>query len=592
MVGSVPILVAAAALAALPPPPTPPENPITEPKRLLGKVLFFDEQLSADSTVACATCHQHTLAGGDPRRERHPGADNVFNTIDDLFGSPGVIRSDPLTNYLRDLTFGTQPQVTKRQANSPINAAYATTLFWDGRAGNQFVNPETGQMVAFADAALESQAVQPILSSIEMGHDGANWVEVIARLRAAKPLALASSLTPDLAAGLADEPDYPELFRRAFGTATISAARIGLAIATYERTLISDQTPWDRFMAGQTAALTPEQQAGWNFFRTSNCNTCHVAPVFSDGTFRNVGVRPPAEDRGQQLITGSVGDRGNFKVPSLRNVGLRNALMHNGVMTSVDQVVRFYAQASGSLPMFSDNRDPAVPVGMSAATITQVTDFLRNGLTDPRVRDGQFPFDAPTLYTQRPEHTPEVLGGGVAGTGGIVPEIIAVSPPMLGSTEFKIGLGSARGGAAARLVLAKSAPLAGVITPEWTFASQVAGGAAGAPGEGVITRPWKLTGGGSALGVTYFAQWLIDDPGAPGGVARSTVARISFFCPRQGCGNCAADMTGDGETTVQDIFEFLAAFFAGDIRADLNASMTLSVQDVFDFLTEYFTGCP
>src|SRR5688572_33382031 len=78
--------------AAVPPVPVPPENPITEPKRVLGKMLFWDEQLSSDASVACGTCHRPAQGGADPRAGRFPGIDK--GTIDDVRGSPGIVSLD------------------------------------------------------------------------------------------------------------------------------------------------------------------------------------------------------------------------------------------------------------------------------------------------------------------------------------------------------------------------------------------------------------------------------------------------------------------------------------------------------------------
>src|SRR5262245_4245589 len=102
-----------------PPPPfpnvvAPPENQITESKRILGKLLFFDEQLSSDNTVACGTCHRPGFGGTDPRIARNPHTDSLINTPDDVLASPGVIRSDNSNRYLRDNVFGLLPQITGR----------------------------------------------------------------------------------------------------------------------------------------------------------------------------------------------------------------------------------------------------------------------------------------------------------------------------------------------------------------------------------------------------------------------------------------------------------------------------------------------
>lgn len=575
----------------LPPVPVPPENPITEPKRVLGKTLFWDEQLSADNTMACATCHLPARGGTDPRRVRAPGPDNVLNTPDDIFASPGVIRTDTLEDYLRDPVFGVTPQVTPRTANSMINAAYNPLLFWDGRATGQFTDPVTGALVIPAGAALESQSVGPPASSVEMGHDGLNWVAITAKLQTVQPLALGVNIPPDVSAVLAGKPSYAALFQSAFGDSAITAPRVAMALATYERTLIANDSPWDRFNAGDPNAMTQGQIAGWNFFRANDCNLCHTAPLFSSNTFRNIGVRPPAEDTGRQAITGNPIDAGRFKVPSLRNVGLKSSFMHNGQFTNLGQVFGFYSRAPGSPPMFPQNLDPLMPTPVPPNVAPALQDFLANALTDVRVRDELFPFDRPTLWSQRPADQPVALGGGTTGSGAIVPQIITASPPMIGSEDFRIGLDRALGGATARLGVSATPPVGGVIVPTLFYPATTASGAGS--GVGVATLHWPLTGPNVRPGQTIFAQWIIDDPAAPGGQSRSTVASYRFFCGSMGCPTiCAADFNGDNGISVQDVFEFLASYFSNEPRADVNASVTLSVEDVFTFLNDYFTGCP
>jgi len=394
-------LLPAAARAQLPPVPVPPENPITEPKRLLGKMLFWDEQLSSDNTISCGTCHLPEFGGADPRRGRHPGLDGIFNTPDDKIASPGVMRADATGTYYPDPIFGSGLQVTPRSAQPVIGVMYAPELFWDGRAPSTFTDPQTGQVRIANGGALESQAVGPIVSDVEMAHEDRDWPEITAKLAAVAPLRLAGDLPPDLAGALAGDPTYPDLFAAAFGDGAITAQRIAFAIATYERTLVPGQTPWDAFVGGNPNALTPGQRGGWDFFRTSQCAICHAPPLFTNQTFRNIGLRPVAEDRGRQEVTNNPADRGRFKVPSLRNVGLKETFMHNGQLNSIAQVLEFYLAINGQV-QFPDNRDPLIPaIAIPPPVFPQLVDFLTNGLTDPRVANGQFPFDRPTLYSER-----------------------------------------------------------------------------------------------------------------------------------------------------------------------------------------------
>ncbi|MBX3407025.1 MAG: hypothetical protein KF869_09690 [Phycisphaeraceae bacterium] len=580
----------AAKAQGLPPVPVPPQNPITEPKRVLGKILFWEEQLSTSNTVSCGTCHVPARAGTDPRIAVHPGLDGVPGTPDDVRASPGVIASDPINEYIRAEFFNLQPQVTPRSANGMINAAYAPQLFWDGRASGQFADPETGTVLIPVGGALENQAVAPPLSDVEMAHRELDWSELTVRIATARPLALATGHPADVALALADRPDYPELFRRAFGTAEVTSARIAMAIATYQRTLIADDSPWDRFMAGQTNALTPQQQQGWADFQTARCNNCHTAPLFTNHSFRNIGVRPIAEDNGRQGVTGLAADRGRFKVPTLRNINLKATFMHNGQFNTLQQVLGFYAAP----PLFPDNRDPLLipPPPLPPPVQQNIIALLNGGLTDPRVAAEQFPFDRPTLFTNRPEDQAVLLGGGVAGTGGVVPQIITRDPAMIGNLEFRIGLNASPqlGGAGAFLAVSSRPPQNGVVLGGELWGPVTLKDAAGT--EGAATFFWPLGVGDIWPGQMVWVQWVIDDPNAPDGQARSNIARVRFFCPSDGCEEvCTADHDRDGATTVSDIFAFLSDYFAGRIRADVNGVNGLNVSDIFAFLTAWFAGC-
>jgi cytochrome c peroxidase len=111
-------------------------------------------------------------------------------------------------------------------------------------------------------------------------------------------MALATNLPADMAAAIAGGATYPQLFQAAFGTPDITAQRIALALATYQRTLVPNQTPYDLFVAGNQNALTQQQRNGLNVFNgPARCNLCHTPGLFSDGQFRNLGLRPISQDR-------------------------------------------------------------------------------------------------------------------------------------------------------------------------------------------------------------------------------------------------------------------------------------------------------
>jgi len=580
--------------AALPPVPTPVENPFSEAKRVLGKALFFEEQMSTSGAVACASCHVMGRAGADPRAARNPGLDGINNTADDIVASPGIIKSDGVNDYIRDAVFQLRPQVTSRTANSPINAAFAPALFWDGRAPGTFKDPETGVTQILAGGALESQAVAPIVNNTEMAHAGLNWSGVADRLAAARPLNLATNLPTDLAAALPPGMTYPQLFEIAFGTREITAQRIAYAIATYERTLVSDQSPWDRFQAGQTNALTPQQVQGMNEFNVRHCNDCHTAPFFTDFSFRNIGLRPVAEDTGRQQFTNQTADRGKFKVPSLRNVGLKPGFMHNGQFNQIPQVIGFYAAARGpNPPQFQDNLDPIIRnlVNVPANVAPLIDDFIRNGLTDPRVANQTFPFDRPTLFREQAALQPTAAGAGRAGTGGITPRTVVEAPAFIGNSEFRIGLDGALGGSQVRLGLSFNAPIAGIITPTRWFDAMTAAGTGA--GNGYATQHWPLEVGEVAPNQVLYAQWFVTDAGAAGGTAASGAMRIVFFCGRAGCPQqCGVgDFNADGFIDINDFDTFVSAFESGQDAADVNGDGFLDFTDFDTFVQAFEQGC-
>ena len=534
---SLPTLAAAQSLG---PPPAPPENPITEEKRILGKALFWDEQLSSDNTIACGTCHIPSAGGSDPRLDmgsRHPGLDGVYGGPDDRFASAGVRLADSNGDLTPEATFGFAPQVTGRRSPSPIGAAFFDELFWDGRAGGTFVDPQTGLVSIPSGGALETQALGPIISFVEMADEGRTWEDVITKLERVQPLALASNLNPDLTAALAVDPSYPELFENAFGTTDITAERIAYALATYQRTLHPDQTPWDLYQQGVSGALTSQELSGLSLFMSSSlrCAQCHTPPLFSDGTYRNIGMRDIAEDNGRQGVTGLYSDRGKFKVPTLRNAGLRTRYFHNGDPSWANLFLAVFIYNQGAGP-FPDNKDPILNnVFFSPGTASTIEAFINGGLTDPRVAAELPPFDRPTLRSEMGP-TATYQGTGQPGSGGSVPRIEAFSPPRIGNAEYRVSVTDALGGAPALLALRDQAPgpgggiVVGGITQRkpTRVASRTQLAGAGA-GQGFGTWTGEIPFDPALVGTNFWMQWLVRDPGAAGGVARSPWAEVTIF---------------------------------------------------------------
>jgi len=414
------VLLSQHSIAELDPVPIPAENPLTETKRVLGKILFWDEQLSSDDTVACGTCHRPASGGGDPRQGVHPGPDNLFGTDDDMVGSPGIAHLTAPDQPATHPIFGLEPQITGRASPSFIAAMYADQLFWDGRATTQFMDPQDPNAVIIdSGGALENQAIGPILSSVEMAHEGRSWQDVIDKLVGAAPLALATDIPGDMAEAIALDGSYPELFELAFGDNGITAARIGLAIASYERTLVPDQAPWDLYVAGDATAMTETQIAGWGMLEQNTvCLNCHTPPLFSDNKFYNIGLRPSSDDLGREAVTGNTSDRGKFKTPSLRNVGLRPSLMHVGWIADTMDAIDFYnantsnvtsdhvqfTQDQSGIPTEGGFEVDYASLSMASSSENMranVADFMANALTDPRVASESYPFDRPILASER-----------------------------------------------------------------------------------------------------------------------------------------------------------------------------------------------
>ena len=579
-------------------PSTPTQNPYSEAKRVLGKILFWDEQLSSDSTVSCGTCHIPSSGGADPRPGLHPGFDESFLTADDVLGSPGVIRMDEMDVYQQSDSFGLETQVTGRVAQSNMMGMFSGSLFWDGRAELNFVDPETGELLfQSGPAGLEIQATAPIMSEVEMGHAGRTWDQVRDKLARVRPLALSDDVPPDMLAAIAVDPTYAELFELAFGDPAITAVRIAFALGTYERTQVPDQTPFDLWNDGDEDAMTFDQKAGLSLFQASACGFCHAAPTFSNFDLMVDGVRPPFEDIGRQAVTGLNSDRGKFKTPSIRNVGLRNRLMHTGGLSNIDDIFDFYGHRNGRQPFF-DNAHFLVrsPILFTQSGEIAVKDFLVNALTDPRVENETFPFDRPGLYTERAVPNPEIVGAGSLGSGGFIPKMIAVIPPNLGNDDFKIGVDFAIGGAQAWVAVSSNPPVNGVVPADELIGPITLIGMGNGGGYGTLAYP--IANNPALDGQRRYMQWVISDPaglkGGGDGFVRSPAAQLDIFCTESvPCTvACTADFNGDGLSDFFDISAFLGAFSSGHPSADLNGDGSFDFFDISAFLTEFGQGCP
>jgi cytochrome c peroxidase len=200
---------------------------------------------------------------------------------------------------------GIKGQKGGRSAPTTLNRAYSLAQFWDGRA-----------------STLEEQAKGPIANPIEMGH---THEAVVSRL--------------NMVLG------YRKLFEKVFGDPEVTIDRVAQAIATYERTLLSGNSPYDRYRAGQKTAMTASQIRGFDVFvNKAKCDQCHEGINFTSNSYHNLGVGmdKPNPDVGRLEVTKDPKDYGTFKTPTLREIARTAPYMHDGSLKTLEEVVDFY----------------------------------------------------------------------------------------------------------------------------------------------------------------------------------------------------------------------------------------------------------
>jgi cytochrome c peroxidase len=325
-VGSIAFTLAAARAQQLVPPDVPRTNTATEH---LGRLLFWDPILSGSRDTACATCHHPDFAYADGRDlSRGAGASGLGpKRVDVSKGQiPVVKRNSPTIlnvafNGFDDDGDGDGRGRRRFGGSSPAVIQARAPMFWDSRI-----------------RSLETQALEPIKSLEEMrGHayPEAEAVEAVV-------------------ARIGKIPEYVALFQEAFGPGTaVDARRLADAIAAFERSLVAMNSPFDRFRAGDFDALTAQQRRGLETFDEVGCDRCHDGLMFSDFDHHAEGVREHP-----LLAQPDAGDgRFRFRTPSLRNVALTAPYMHNGMLPTLRDVLRFYDNGRSENPSVSNQRD-------------------------------------------------------------------------------------------------------------------------------------------------------------------------------------------------------------------------------------------
>ena len=271
--------------------------------------------------------------------------------------------------------------------------------FTDGLAHALGVNQGRSPRSAMS---LSNLAWEPTLT-----WDGAvTTLEAQARIPIEKPVEMHQSLTVGVV-HLQQQPAYPPLFRKAFGSSTITEENTLKALAQFERTLISSNSRFDRFRRGDRTALSPYEQQGLVLFNThpngvlrgGNCGDCHSGDLQSNHALSNNGLDATLTDLGLGAITGQPTDNGKFRVPSLRNIALTAPYMHDGRFATLEEVVSHYNEhvALNSpnidplmLNTTNDPRQQSLTLDLTTDEKAKIISFLR-ALTDSTfIRDPRF----------------------------------------------------------------------------------------------------------------------------------------------------------------------------------------------------------
>lgn len=311
----------------------------------LGRLLFFDPVLSAERNLSCAHCH-HPSYGLSDGRERSSGR----------FGT-GI---GPQRKSGKDLMRG---------APALWNLAFRQRFMWDGRA-----------------ASLEEQLRDSLFSPNEMANDPESIVRTLTAIA-----------------------DYRRLFKQAFGKTEIQYWQVEKALVAFQTSLVSINSPYDRYVHGASDALTSVQKQGLNIFRSfaTRCSQCHSPPLFTSNQFAITGVPTPTGlpfDPGAAKTFNEQTLNGAFLVPSLRNIARTAPYMHTGEFQTLSDVVNFYNDEPGHSapkgeallfhwhlvnPQLTQNEQRQLLAFLTALTdetaLPEIPDRLPSGLPVPKI---------------------------------------------------------------------------------------------------------------------------------------------------------------------------------------------------------------
>lgn len=317
------------------------DNPPNQAKILLGRYIFYDKALSLDNSTSCASCHAPSQGFSD---QGHPTSRGVHGQMGD------------------------------RNSMALVNVAFSSHLIWDGRFKN-----------------LEDHAIAPILHPKEMGNGSQPPRGDTSSYGGIPTSNDTLMLFMRMRGGSGNSTDafvrrttYSKLFKEAFGDTIITLPRIGKAIAAFERTMISNQSPFDEYARGNKAALSEDAKRGLALFldkTKTNCASCHSGTLFTDNKMHSNGLYMYYEkDKGLGALTKKSGDDGVFKTPTLRNVAVSAPYMHDGSFPNLDSVIKHYRGGG----MHNANQDTLIkPLNLTDKDVDDIAAFLKS-LTDTK----------------------------------------------------------------------------------------------------------------------------------------------------------------------------------------------------------------
>jgi len=360
--------------------PQDPKNPLSRAKVELGKLLFHETALATDSrfpesknTYSCASCH-HAAAGFQANLAQGIGDGGMG------FGQNGEGR------IVNPLCPEEDIDVQPIRSPSALNIAYQTNILWNGQFGATAINSDT-------DSYWEEGTPKAVN---KLGYEGTE-TQAIAGLSVHR---FGLSIDEDFIATTA----YKELFDVAFGdwaeADRYNSETAGLAIAAYERTLLPNESPFQRWLGGESEAMTDMEKSGALLFFKHNCDNCHSGPALSTMSFQAYGMNDLYQEGsainvseidganlGRGGFTKDATDNYKFKVPQLYNLQDSKFYGHGSSFNSIEEVVRYKNTgiAENSRVPEEQLSPDFVPLGMADMEIKQLTEFIKKSLYDPNL---------------------------------------------------------------------------------------------------------------------------------------------------------------------------------------------------------------